>query len=442
MAPNSDADDTQAGVVEAGEPPSETSPPDTADTAERLTLYRYVTAENAAEYLQLMRLFTETLLNDLSAAEAHEALLRTVPGTALSVDDIEHRCRQLVTWGNLVPSVRDARVATVSEWLRSRSRYQASKLGGRVHRQVDNVLRASDGAREIARELLGGTVQTLERILAHLDATPVDGDALAGDVTTVFNNQRLFAESATDFYAFVQGRISRYDLGGPEYAAFKTMLLTYVDLISADVARHAPAVAALLEQIEDRLDLVLATLDSLPGLTGTDEQTERSPGRTRADWEELTAWYTGRRGRSGPTQLRAAADQALGQLIAPSGCSPPPAPVSPGARTCCDSPSGSTKLTRRPRTASSTRRSGRTRHATFSAAPTRTPGEPAPQRRGGTATLSTCRCRYESAATAPPEAERPEFPTQGWTASGSSPRRRPKLTISAQQQRSSLPQAT
>lgn len=312
---NGEADETQDRVLEAGELPTESSPPDTAVTPERLGLYRYVTAENAAECLQLMRLFTETLLSDLSAAEAHEALLRSMPGTAQSVDDIEHRCRQLVSWGNLVPSVRDARVATVSEWLRSRSRYQASKLGGRVHRQVGDVLRASDGAREIARELLGGTVQTLERILAHLDATPIDGDALAGDVTTVFNNQRLFADSATDFYAFVQGRISRYDLGGPEYAAFKKMLLTYVDLISADVARHAPAVAALLEQIEDRLELVLSTLDSLPGLTG-DEQTERSPGRTRADWEELTAWYTGRRGRSGPTQLRAAADQALGQLIA------------------------------------------------------------------------------------------------------------------------------
>lgn len=285
--------------------------------ADRLNLYRYVTVENASEYLQLMRLFTGTLLTDLSAAEAHEALLRDAPAITLTVDDIEYRCRQLVSWGNLVPSVRDARVATVSEWLRSRSRYQASKLGGRVHRQIDEVLLASDGAREVARELLGGTVQTLERILNHLDANPVDADALAGDVTTVFNNQRLFAESAIDFYAFVQGRISRYDLGGPEYAAFKTMLLTYVDLISADVARHAPAVAALLEEIEDHLDVVLETLDTLPGLSGAGEPlTERSPGRTREEWADLTAWYTGRRGRSGPAQLRAAADQALGQLIA------------------------------------------------------------------------------------------------------------------------------
>lgn len=293
------------------------SPIDLGGAADRLSLYRYVTADNASEYIQLMRLFTGTLLTDLSATEAHEALRRIDEDATLSVDDVENRCRQLESWGNIVRSVRDARVATVSEWLRSRSRYQVSKLGGRVHRQVDDIILASDGAREIARELLGGTVQTLERILRHLDSNPIDADALAGEVTTVFNNQRLFSDSATDFYAFVQGRIARYDLGGPDYAAFKSMLLTYVDLISADVGRHAPAVAALLEQIEDHLDLLINTLEALPGLTDADGQpTERSPGRTREDWADLTAWYTGRRGRSGPAQLRAAADQALGQLIA------------------------------------------------------------------------------------------------------------------------------
>lgn len=294
------------------------SAPEAGDAdAARLNLYRYVNAENAQEYISILRVFTGTLLTDLSAAEAHEALLRADSMCTLSVDDIEARCKQLETWGNLVRSVRDARVATVNEWLRSRSRYQVSKLGGRVHRQVSEVLAASEGAREIARELLGGTVLTLERILAHLDTDPMDADALAGDVTTVFNNQRLFSESATDFYAFVQGRISRYDLGGTEYAAFKTMLLTYVDLLTADVARHAPAVAALLGRIESRLDQLLDALDSVPGLTGPEGQfAERSPGRSREDWAGLVSWYTGRRGRSGPAQLRAAADQALGQLLA------------------------------------------------------------------------------------------------------------------------------
>ena len=134
-------------------------------------------------------------------------------------------------------------------------------------------------------------------------------------MTTVFNNQRLFAESATDFYAFVRGRISRYDRDGPEYAAFKTMLLTYVDLISADVARHAPAVAALPEQIEDRLDLVLATLDSprshrhrRPNRTVTGPHPRRLGGADRLAHRE-----------AGPVRADAAACSrraGLGQLIA------------------------------------------------------------------------------------------------------------------------------
>ena len=287
-----------------------------AGARERLDLYRHATAENANEYLALMRLFTSTLLADLSAAEAAELLADL--GVQLSADDVENRCRQLETWGNLVRSVRDARVATVSEWLRSRSRYQVSKLGGRVHRHIDEVLLATEGAREVARELLGGTVDTLDRILVRLDAAgPVDADALAGDVTTVFNNQRLFTESVRDFYAYLNQVLSRYDLAGAEYSSFKTLLLEYVDLISADVARHAPAVADRLERITDRLDQLLTVLDTLPSLTGPDGvAAERSPGRSAADWEGLVSWYTGRGGRSGPVQLRAAAEQALGQLIA------------------------------------------------------------------------------------------------------------------------------
>ncbi|MGC5011994.1 DUF2397 domain-containing protein [Streptosporangium sp. DT93] len=282
----------------------------------RLDLYRYATADkHAHEYVTLMRLFTGTLLTDLSAVEA--AALLEDAGITLSADDVEDRCRQLESWGNLVRSVRDARVATVSEWLRSRSRYQVSKLGGKVHRQVEELLTATDGAREVARELLGGTAELLGHILGWLSGERrLNVETLAADVTTVFNNQRFFTESVRDFYAYLHQVMSRYDLTGAEYAAFKTLLLEYVDLISADVARHAPAVADRLDGILADLDRLLATLATLPGLTGPDgSPAERSPGRTAAEWVELAAWY-GRGGRSGPAQLRAAAEQALGQLLA------------------------------------------------------------------------------------------------------------------------------
>jgi uncharacterized protein (TIGR02679 family) len=285
----------------------------------RRDLFRYLTAEESADYLAIMDMFSATLLTDLSAGEVAGQLAER--GVSLPRDTAEMRCRQLADWGNLVPSIRDARVATVAEYIRSRSRYQVSKLGGRLHRQAVEILRASDGAREVARELLGQIVQSLDRVLAMLGTDPADGDALdaealAGEVTTVFSNQRLFTDSVRDFYAYLAGILSRYDLTGEEYAQFKELLLVYIDLITADVNRHAPAVAHRADLVLAQADRVLQVLATLPGLTSPDgTQVERAQGRTRTDWEELVAWYDASHGASGPEQLRGAAGQALGQLI-------------------------------------------------------------------------------------------------------------------------------
>jgi len=279
--------------------------------ASRHGLFRYLTAEESADYLAIMDLFSATLLTDLSAAEVTTQLAER--GRAIDRDIVEARCRQLVAWGNLVPSLRDAKVSTVAEYIRSRSRYQVSKLGGRLHREAVAILHATDGAREVARELLGQIVQSLDRILAMLERDEIDADVLAGEVTTVFGNQRLFTDSVRDFYAYLAGILSRYDLGGEEYAQFKELLLVYIDLITADVNRYAPAVAHRIGLVP--IDPLLAALAQLPGLTLPDgTPVERAQGRTRSDWEELAYWYDAH-GASGPEQLRAAAGQALGQLI-------------------------------------------------------------------------------------------------------------------------------
>jgi uncharacterized protein (TIGR02677 family) len=279
----------------------------------RRNLFRYLIVEEAADYIAIMDMFSATLLTDLSAAEVTSQLAERE--AALDRDTAEARCRQLVLWGNLLPSVRDAKVTTVAEYIRSRSRYQVSKLGGRVHREAVAILHATDGAREVARELLGQIVQSLDRILALLDRQEADAEALAGEVTTVFGNQRLFSDSVRDFYAYLNGVLSRYDLGGGEYAQFKELLLVYIDLITADVNRHAPAVAHRTELVLKQIDPLLETLATLPGLTLPDgTPVERAQGRARTDWEELAYWYDAH-GASGPQQLRTAASQALGQLI-------------------------------------------------------------------------------------------------------------------------------
>ena len=281
----------------------------------RRDLFRYLAAEESGDYLAIMELFSATLLADLSAAEVAERL--AVSGAGLDRDTTQARCDQLVKWGNLVPSIRDSRVTTVANYLRSRSRYQVSKLGGRVQREASAIMQASDGAREVARELLGQIVDSLDRIVDALTRTgEANPDALAGEVTTVFNNQRLFTESVRDFYAYLAGVLSRYDLGGDEYAQFKSLLLDYVDLITADVNRHAPAVAARVERVLTIIDTLLGQLAGVRGLALADGgAVERSKGRLESDWQELGTWYGASGGISGPEQLRAAAGQALGQLI-------------------------------------------------------------------------------------------------------------------------------
>src|SRR4051794_26801424 len=292
---------------------------DAEPDARRLDLYRYVGgAEQTGEYLGIMRLFSSGLLIDLSAAEIADRLAeqgRTdQAGGRLDVDTVEDRCDQLVRWGNLARSVRDARVRTIADWQRARTRYQISKLGGRVHRQVEELLATSDGAREVARELLAGTADRLAVIRDLAVADPGDPERLAAEVTTLFGNQRVFLDSLADFYAYLATVLSRYDLAGEEYATFKGVLLDYVDLLGSDVGRHAPLVVERLAELEPHVSAIVAQLASLPGL-GSGNRVERLPGRTERDWAEFEGWFTAGEGRSGPERLRAAAEQALGQLL-------------------------------------------------------------------------------------------------------------------------------
>nr|WP_238992781.1 hypothetical protein [Jiangella aurantiaca] len=75
---------------------------------ERLNLCRYVTTENAGEYIQLMRLFTGTLLTDLSAAEAHDVLVRIDPDTALGIDAGRDAVGPTTRGGHVTPGHRRA----------------------------------------------------------------------------------------------------------------------------------------------------------------------------------------------------------------------------------------------------------------------------------------------------------------------------------------------
>ena len=110
------------------------------------TCFRYLVSPNSAEYRAIMGLFAHTLLTDLSPAEVAAGVAEH--GIALTEDEALTRLRALERWGNLVRGVRDARVATIRDFHRGRSRFHATVRGGQVHRDAETVLTTGEGTGE------------------------------------------------------------------------------------------------------------------------------------------------------------------------------------------------------------------------------------------------------------------------------------------------------
>jgi uncharacterized protein (TIGR02677 family) len=288
---------------------------------DRLHAYHYLVAQDCGLYVEIMRLFCGSLLADLSAKDVMERLADR--GVEIPLEVAADKLEYLEGKGNLLPSSHAIKVASIAEYHRARSRYQVSKLGRRVQRQVDDVLSAADGAREVSRELLA----VLGRDLDGLASNVADGGLSVGEaqetVTTLFLQFEDFANSIRDFYAYVGQVLSRYDLDGAEYAGFKNLLLDYIESLLDEVASYTPRIQASLDRVWPHLPRLLELLEqgtrSLRALEDADPthgRIERGRGRDTDDWVSLRAWFAGSDyGPSEVEQLRGATRQALQTLF-------------------------------------------------------------------------------------------------------------------------------
>ncbi|MEU1535818.1 TIGR02677 family protein [Streptomyces fagopyri] len=300
----------------------------------RLNAYTYLSAPERLEHVAIMRVFCGTLLADLAVPDIM-AKLRQSGGSAagLDADTLTVRLEQLVQWGNLLRSSHTVNASSISEYQRSRSRYQLSKLGERIQRDADGVLAEADAAREVSNELLALVERGL-RELAGLVTAPGGVEPQDGleRISTLFVQFTEFADSIRDFYAYLGQVLSRYDLDSAEYQGFKELLLDYVEAITEDVAFRAPRISAALDTLWPHIPALLDRLDShAQGLTGRSAQAQaqaqgegrpevriqRSRGREFADWEGLRGWFSNTDGQGSQVdQLRDATLRALQSLLA------------------------------------------------------------------------------------------------------------------------------
>ena len=118
-APDHEADVLRAGVAGNATGALPAAAETTLDDAQRLQLFAYLQAPEHRTYLAIMRLFTSTLLADLSAGEVAAALAaaeregRVALGES-DVDTVIDRLKQLVKWGNLVVGRRETIASSIA----------------------------------------------------------------------------------------------------------------------------------------------------------------------------------------------------------------------------------------------------------------------------------------------------------------------------------------
>jgi uncharacterized protein (TIGR02677 family) len=287
----------------------------------RLESLRYAVADEAVHYIAIMRTFTSGmsgLLSDQSAAEVAARLAGE--GVDLDADTVDARLSYLVEHGNLARSPRETDARSIREYLTNRSRYQLTQRGELVHRQVEELLAASDTAREVSSEMLGGLLAGLRELSSYDDQSlaRLEPDVVARAISTLFAQFERLVESTRDFYTYLSQVLSRYDLDRAEFQAFKVALLDYLQRFVDEVSRHMPQIADKLRALSPRVPALVARANVGQRLVGLDGQVaRRTRGLDPTDWEGLSAWFVGEPGRdSDAAEVRILATRAMRALLA------------------------------------------------------------------------------------------------------------------------------
>lgn len=319
------------------------------DAGRRLRMYGYLTAKEARRtYFAIMRVFSATLMADLSAADVSSALASferdgwIEPGES-AIDRVLGRLTQLTKWGNLAPGRRETNARSIAEFSHGSVRYQVDKLALRIHRDAEEVLEIPLGAREVSREMLPAIQRGLEAVHATVVASfvaeqrsgPASGeemmlrDRVSEQVTTLFLQHGELADTVRDFYAYVGEVVARHDLN-PQEIGLRGLLAEYIQLVVDDVLQYTGPITAALARLQNVLPEVLRLLAPV---TELGDSVERARGRSATDWQGLADWFVSRPGRVSQVEaLRDATAKAIGSLLANVKRASGGAGISPGQR--------------------------------------------------------------------------------------------------------------
>jgi uncharacterized protein (TIGR02677 family) len=271
-----------------------------------VSVFRYVTVDNAPNYRALLEVFVEAkerYLIELRPADVRDGLDRSglVFERASELEPERHldqHLDQLAEWGNLQRAHDTAAVARVEDFYRRRFLYRLTPAGEAAHRAVREVEAAVGRSGALQTSMLVEVREALAAVTAAAGAS--DGAALVRALHRLHAAFESLTAEANLFLGELDRHAAAERVDEERFLAYKHALLAYLGRFVEDLRRLRPEIGDGLREAEtlgpERFLPVAAAAANLPPPAPGDRAGEDPRSRwvndQRARWEGIRAWFS------------------------------------------------------------------------------------------------------------------------------------------------------
>ncbi|HEX4458217.1 MAG TPA: TIGR02677 family protein [Polyangia bacterium] len=294
-------------------------------SSDRLRIFSYVVAENAALYRSIMRVFMDAKEDfrihlrpqEVLAALDGEPLNRSASDPLKAVRDA---LSALYAWGNLHEDTDASDVATVEEFYQPRFLYQLTDDGEAGERALAFYEREIRQPGELQAAALDD-IRVLLSELRQLIAEPTLDSSKAHRALRALCDR--FGELTTKAQSFIGSLQRTIDLRGasiPDFLAYKELLVGYLERFIGELIIATADIASILEELAPTA--VAGLLDAVAARELADAMDPSPAARAEARerwhrrWNGLREWFLSSSGAPSQAEvLRARARSAIPALL-------------------------------------------------------------------------------------------------------------------------------
>lgn len=299
--------------------------PETDAPAESLwQVFRHLNADNASLYRAMLDVFMEqkqSFVLHLKEIEVLEKLKARADGGSADALSVRAALTQLCGWGNLIARQDQSEARTLEDYRNQNFLYQLSAEG----EAAEIALRHFRDHIEQPGELQATALRDIETALQEMTRLlrEEDFEKLYAAFTGLFSRFEQLARQAEKFMGGLQRAIELQDLDLEAVLAYKERLIDYLERFLSELTLRAPAIAALLLEL-DAAGMAgalqrLAERDLTDQLDTGEASRARQEAKWRNRWQGMHTWFLGGKTSSQADNLRSFARGAIPELLSVLG---------------------------------------------------------------------------------------------------------------------------